>query len=108
KGIPYAYAKAVYDAYSRAWESSTNLSPANPPLATRATVTIGKDGQVRSAKIVQYSGDQSMDNSVQRALDSVHFVQPFEPGATVEQRTVTIVFNLRKRPPTELQSGQTD
>ena len=92
-GIDHTYAKAVYDVYSRAWEIGTNVT-LNASL-TRVKVTIAKDGEVMSAKIFKSSGDEQMDKSVQRALDSVRFVQPFESDTKDTARTFIINFDLR-------------
>ena len=92
-GINYSYAKAVYDVYSRAWELGINVTLT--ASITRAKVTIAKDGEVMTAKIFKSSGDEQMDKSVQRTLDSVRFVQPFESDTKDRARTFIITFDLR-------------
>jgi hypothetical protein len=41
------------------------------------------------------SGDEALDRSVQRTLERVRTIEPFETGAKEEQRTYTINFNLQ-------------
>jgi TonB family protein len=91
-GIGAAYAKVVFDAYYHAWEPSKNVVITNPITSTR--VTIARDGEVMSAKILKSSGDEQMDKSVQKALDSVKSVQPFESSTEDTARTFIINFNL--------------
>jgi hypothetical protein len=94
-GIGYPYAKKVFDVYSRAWEPGTNIVIDNP--ITKATVTIAKDGEVVSAKIFKLSGDEQMDISVQKTLDEVKFVQPFENDSKDVARTFTVNFDLNAK-----------
>jgi TonB family protein len=64
---------------------------------TKVTVTIGSEGKVLSRRIIKLSGVTSMDKSVQRALELVKFIEPFEPGAKEKERTYTINFDLRAK-----------
>jgi TonB family protein len=89
-------AEAVYDQYDRAWILPDKTSKVS--IDVMAHIVIEKNGQVLSASIVKPSGDLQIDKSVQRALDTVHRVAPFEVGATNEQRSFIIHFNLKGKP----------
>jgi TonB family protein len=91
---------APYDQYVRKiyWEAWTAPEDtASDQAVTKVTVTIESDGTVLSARIINPSGDASVDRSVQRALDRVTFIAPFPEGAKEKQRTYTINFNLKAK-----------
>lgn len=94
--VSYAnYASVVKSIYERAWETPTGV--ANDDADTKVSVTIGSDGSVISARIIDPSGDSRMDASVRRALDRVTFIAPFPDGAKEEQKTFIINFNLKTK-----------
>ena len=86
-----AYARIVKFFYSQSWEPAAEN---DPKIAAKAKVTIASDGKVSSARIVQSSGNTQLDESVQRTLDRVQFIEPFEPGAKESQRSYTINFRV--------------
>jgi len=92
-----AYAKNVKGDYSRAWNLGTKNESPTKTISVLTKVVIAKDGKVESAKIVKSSGDKLVDESVQRTLDQVKFVPPFEAGAKDERRTFSINFNLEPK-----------
>jgi colicin import membrane protein len=95
-GEVYAsYDQAVQSIYWHAWTPPQDT--ASDAAITRATVTIASDGTVLSARIIQPSGDASVDRSVQRALDKVTYVARFPEGVKEKQRTYTIKFDLKAR-----------
>ncbi|MBL9128211.1 MAG: TonB family protein [Verrucomicrobiales bacterium] len=90
-----AYAWHVRNAFINAWIAPQNVRDA---FATAdVTVVIRKDGKVVQARIVKRSGIAALDRSVQDAVDRVREIVPFEAGATEDQRTYTIGFNLRSK-----------
>ncbi len=94
--VSYAnYAQAVKSAYDHAWKLPDDI--ANDDDDTLVKVTIASDGTVVSSRIVTASGDAKMDDSVQRALDTVTYIGPFPEGATEKTRTFTINFNLKSK-----------
>jgi TonB family protein len=92
-GSGYSYAEIVKDVYTRAWEPSTNSVMSD--IITRVKVTIGKNGEVLSATIIKFSGNKQMDKSVQKMLNSIRFIQPFENDSTNVARTFIVNFDLK-------------
>jgi TonB family protein len=88
-----SYAQIVKETYTRSWKSVG--TPSTSPGSTVVKVTIAKNGTVLSAVIMAPSSDQALDRSVQRTLERVRTIEPFETGAKEEQRTYTINFNLQ-------------
>ena len=95
-GEAYAnYAQFVKSVYEDAWIVTDDLTDENS--TAKVSVTIARSGQVISARMERRSGNSILDKSVQRALDKVKFVAPFPAGATDEQRTFLINFNLKAK-----------
>ena len=95
-GEVYAgYDQFLRSKYWHAWRPPEDT--ASDAAITRATVTIASDGTVLSARIIQPSGDASVDRSVQQTLDRVTYIAPFPEGAKEKQRTYTIKFDLKAR-----------
>ncbi len=94
--VSYAnYASVVKSVYERAWRTPDDA--ANDEANTRVSVTIGSDGTVISSRILDASGDPSVDASVQHTLDNVNFVAPFPDGAKEKEKTFIINFNLKAK-----------
>jgi TonB family protein len=91
-----AYEQLVKEAYTRSW-SPLESEVADDETVTKVTVTIGSEGKVLSRRIIESSGVAAMDKSVQRALEQVKFIEPFEAGAKEKERTYTINFDLRAK-----------
>jgi TonB family protein len=90
--VAYAnYASVVKSVYEQAWLLPNSI--ANDNENVKVTVTIASDGTVISARIIDSSGDGTLDASVQKTLERVTFVAPFPEGTTDKQRTYTINFN---------------
>ncbi len=87
------YAQAVRSYYRNAWISPATLK--NDKLTTVVRVVINRNGSIHSATITTRSGDKDLDESVQKAIDSVVKLPPFPKGSTDSTRTYTIRFNLR-------------
>lgn len=95
-GEAYAdYAQFVKNVYEDAWIVTDDLM--DDDSTARVIVTIRRTGQVVSARIERRSGDSTLDNSVQRALDKVRFIAPFPQGAKEDERTFKINFNLKAK-----------
>jgi TonB family protein len=84
--------KSIYDSAWRAPETS-----ANDDADTLVKVEINRDGTVLSADIINPSGDSAVDNTVQRALDRVRFIEKFPEGSTENTRIYKIHFNLKAK-----------
>ena len=94
--VSYAnYASVVKSIYTQAWTPPDDT--ASDDANTLVSVTIGSDGTVISARILDKSGDTRVDASVQRTLDRVTFVAPFPDGAKEKERTFKINFNLKAK-----------
>lgn len=94
--VSYAnYASVVKSIYERAWTAPTDTS--SDDANTKVSVTIGSDGRVVSARILNPSGDSRVDASVQRTLDRVTFIAPFPDGAKEKEKTFIINFNLKAK-----------
>ena len=94
--VSYAnYASVVKSIYTQAWTPPDDTS--SDDANTLVSVTIGSDGTVISARILDKSGDARVDASVQRTLDRVTFVAPFPDGAKEKERTFKINFNLKAK-----------
>ena len=89
------YGQIVKSIYENAWNppDSADSDDASP----KVRVVISRDGSVISAHIITPSGDKDLDDSVQRTLDRVTFIRPFPEGATENQRSYIINFNLKAK-----------
>ena len=94
--VSYAnYASAIKSIYEQAWTPPDDT--ASDDAIAKVSVTISRDGAVISSRILNPSGDASVDRSVQRTLDRVTFVAPFPDGAKEKERTFIINFNLKAK-----------
>jgi TonB family protein len=89
------YGQVVQSIYEQAWitPDNTDNDNANP----KVHVVIARDGTVISAHIIEPSGDAAVDASVRRVLDRVRFIRPFPEGATENERSYNINFNLKAK-----------
>ena len=94
--VAYAnYGQIVKSIYDRAWIAPETA--ANDDADTLVKVEISRDGTVLSADIINPSGDSAVDNTVQRALDKVRFVEAFPDDSTDKTRIYKIHFNLKAK-----------
>lgn len=94
--VSYAnYASVVRSVYEQAWIAPDNAD--NEEAVVKVSVTIARNGQVVSSRIVNGSGDSKVDNSIQRTLDRVRFVREFPDGAKESEKTFIINFNLKAK-----------
>jgi TonB family protein len=94
--VSYAnYASVVKSIYEQAWNPPGDT--ASDDAIIKVSVVISRDGSVVSSRILNPSGDGSVDTSVQRTLDRVTFVAPFPDGAKEKERTFIINFNLKAK-----------
>ncbi|HEY2952868.1 MAG TPA: TonB family protein [Verrucomicrobiae bacterium] len=96
-GEAYAnYAQWVKTVYEDAWDPADDLM--DNDSTAQVTVTIAKNGDVITARLIKRSGTPALDKSVQRALDKVRTIgRPFPEGAKEDQRTFNINFNLKAK-----------
>ncbi len=92
--VAYAsYKDALGSIYYDAW---TPEGAGNDEANTFVKITVAADGTVINARITTPSGDQKMDDSVQRTLQRVASVPPLPDKSKVQQE-FTIMFNLKAK-----------
>lgn len=89
------YASVVKTYYTQAWNPPDDAK--NDEANVKVRVTIQSDGTVSAARIIDRSGDSGLDDSVQRALDRIHSLEPFPSGMNESEHTYTINFNLKAK-----------
>lgn len=90
-----SYGQHVISVYERNWHVPGDLAGLNHSVAV--TVTIARDGRVRSARIVGRSGVGAVDRSVQETIEVVRRFEPFPAGSTEDEKTFTVDFNLQAK-----------
>jgi colicin import membrane protein len=88
------YRDIVETIYRGAW--SRPASTTDKDAKVDVSVTIARDGRVIARRIVKRSGNADMDRSIERALDSVRFIQEFTANMKGPDRTFTITFDLKQ------------
>jgi TonB family protein len=95
-GVPYAnFLDGVRKRYSDAWVVPDGVT--DDEATATASVTISRDGTVLSARIIRESGNALADQSVEAVLRRVKFAVPLPENAKENQRTVTIIFNVKAK-----------
>jgi TonB family protein len=95
-GVPYAnFLDAVKKIYSDAWIVPDGVT--DEEATATATVTIARDGTVKSSRILRTSGNALADQSVEAVLRRVRVAVPLPDGAKEDERTVTIKFNVKAK-----------
>ena len=95
-GAAYAnYADALASTYYHAWTLPDEASDDN--ASVKVKVTLARDGSVISARVVQGSGNASLDRSVERALNRVKSFEPFPEGSKDSTRTFNFEFQPKFR-----------
>lgn len=86
----------VRKSYNKAWQLVKQPEVSNSRSTVKVKVVINLDGSVASAQIVQPSGIDDLDRSVQDALNRVRKIGKKPPSkASIKDRTFTIAFNLK-------------
>ncbi len=95
-GLPYAnFFQALKSIYSNAWLLPDGVE--DNEATTVALVTIARDGTVVSHKIIGFSGDRVVDQSVEATLERVQHVSPLPENCKEDERRVTIKFNVKAK-----------
>ena len=93
-GASYAnFFDAVKKIYFDAWIAPDGA--ADEDASVEASVTIARNGDVVSSRIVKTSGNAAVDQSVLATLNRVRRAVPLPDGVKEEQRIVPIKFNAR-------------
>lgn len=90
------YVQAVTRAISQNWMQNT-IDPsvrAAHSAKTTVTFTINRDGSIKDIRLVQSSGNRSMDDSAQRALLSIDHFPPLPADYSGSYVNVTFYFDL--------------
>ena len=61
------------------------------------SVTVARNGNVLSSRVTNSSGNPALNKLVQRVLDKVTFIAPFPKASKDQQRTFTIIFDLKPK-----------
>jgi outer membrane biosynthesis protein TonB len=91
------YRTAIFNAYYQAWKNPEDTT--HSLAVADVEIVVARNGDILSSKFLKKSGDPSVDQSVQRALDQVERqgLPPFPPSAEDSQRTFIIRFNLEAK-----------
>src|ERR1700728_1738423 len=88
-----AYSELVQGRIAQAWR--TNGLPHSQPAPTIVSFTILRDGSVRDAKIIQSSGNPSIDNSAWRAVLESSPLPPFTADIPYSSISAQFTFTLQ-------------
>ena len=90
------YVEAVRRNISQNWMQNTIDPPVRAARRAKTTVTftINRDGSIKNIRIVESSGNRSMDDSTQRALLSVDHFPPLPSDYSGRYVDVTFDFDL--------------
>lgn len=95
-GIPYGnWLSAVKQRYTDAWIVPDGVT--DDSATVKVSITIAKDGEVTDTRILKFSGNSLVDQSVRATLDRVRYVHPLPEGSNDDERTVTINFNVKAK-----------
>lgn len=89
------YRDFVASAFTDAWACPQEVD--NELSSVDVKVVVAKNGTVISATIIKKSSESALNKSVQRALERVRKLPPFPEGATEDQRSFNIRFNLKAK-----------
>lgn len=92
-GIYDPYLASVKQAMYAAWVQPGGLS-ASAGLVVQVNIRVLRDGTLVRKSIARRSGNPTMDESVQRALDSVERLRPLPSEWRGSQRDIGIAFEL--------------
>jgi TonB family protein len=88
--------QTIYQAeYNKQLASGGDVGERQAEVAV--SVTLRRSGSVVTSSITRASGNAALNKLVQRVLDSVDFVAPFPKDSKDEQRTFSIVFDLKPK-----------
>ncbi|MEM7148130.1 MAG: TonB C-terminal domain-containing protein, partial [Verrucomicrobiota bacterium] len=87
------YHQIIHDAFHKNWRQPQSLPTASNAFQTKAHISINRDGSIADARIIQASGNELMDGSVQTAIESVTRIVPL-PN-TIPNDTYSVVINFQ-------------
>jgi TonB family protein len=89
------YKTALLSAYYNAWICPQEVD--DDLATTEVKVVVARDGSIISAEITKKSPESALNKSVDRALKEVNKLPPFPEGATDDQRSFRIRFNVKAK-----------
>lgn len=90
KATTDAYETGLGSFFRQRWDTPSKQELQNPDAAVRVEITISGDGRIRQYRVMGWSGDEYMDNSIRKLLQLVRQV-PAPPGG----RDFITVFNFK-------------
>ncbi|MEG1979734.1 MAG: TonB C-terminal domain-containing protein [Victivallaceae bacterium] len=90
KATTDAYEAGLGDFFQQRWNTPSKQELQNPDVAVRVEITIAGDGKIRQYRIMGWSGDEYMDNSIRKLLQVIRQV-PAPPGG----RDFITVFSFK-------------
>ncbi len=95
-GDGYAsYGQVLMSVYQKAWMEPSEIE--GNQHAVKTEITVGRDGRVISARVVERCRSEAVNKSVQRALDRVRFIAPFPSGMNDLTKTFLLDFDLQSK-----------
>ena len=91
-----AYAQQIRDLVARKWHPGDVDAKIRSAPQVVATFELMRDGSIVKPAIVQSSGVQALDFSVQRAILEASPLPPFPPGLEGKSTRVTFTFELKR------------
>lgn len=89
-----AYADLVAQRVTEKWQT-TGLAGVSAPIVI-VTFDIQRDGSIRNAKVVQRSGNTTLDYSALRAVSDAAPFPPLPPGYERNEASVELQFHLQR------------
>jgi len=90
------YAQRIRDQVARKWHPGDVDAKIRTAPQVVATFELMRDGSTSKPSIVESSGIQALDFSVQRAILEASPFPPFPPGLEGKSTTVTFTFELKR------------
>ena len=84
----------IRDRFHSLWEQPKSVVRSSQDFVTVLKIRIRRDGTILSREVVSPSGVALMDESVQRAAEKVHQIDPLPQGITSDPYEVKIQFKL--------------
>ena len=87
------YLSSVRAMMYKAWHQPGSLS-AESGLVTHVLIRVANDGRIMSRKMIESSGNEVMDSSVMKAVNSVDRIRKMPVGSGNRYKNISIAFEL--------------
>lgn len=81
--------------YKQKWDQNRPGGISVKSASVLTSVTIGRDGHVRSTKVLAGSGISDIDKMVRQVLQRYDQLKPFPASSTDDERTFTLTFRVQ-------------